>query len=539
MLAPVGLIVYQGVLNQPFYAAGTRFSLESFSFVLGDPDFWDALRNSVLLGLIMLAIALPLGAGLAFVMTRTDLPGRDRIEPLLLLPLFLSPLVLGFGYIVTVGPVGFISAPVQASLGHVPWNIYGFTGLAVIAGFTHVPHAYLYVASALRRVNPEVEEAARITGAGVLHTAFHVSLPLVRPALVYAAVLIFLLGLEQFGLPLMLGDPAGVSVLTTYLYKLTNILGTPSYNYMAAVAMVILAATLPLVMTQRLLLRNLSHYVTVRGKGARDMPLRLGAWRWPVLGVILLWLLLTVLLPLAGIVLRSLVSSWGVGVDLWASLTFDHFRELVAYPNLTEAVLNTVGIAVLGGAASVAVYAGVALLVHRAPRPLVVVADYLVMLPRALPGLVAGLAFLWLFLFVRPLDPLRGTIVSVWIAYTVVWLAYGLRLISGALLQIGPELEEAARIAGATPRRVIRDVTLPLARTGLVSAWLLIFLIFAREYSTGVYLLGPHSQVIGSIIVQLWSKGALDLIATLCVANVILIFVGLITAIRAGVSLNG
>ncbi len=538
VLAPTGLIAYQSLLDQPFYATPTRFSLDSFSFVLEDPDFWAALRNSLLLGAIMVAVAVPLGAALAFIMARTDLPGRGWIEPLLLLPLFLSPLVLAFGYIVTIGPVGFISTAAQSAFGIIPWNIYSFGGLAVIAGFTHVPHAYLYVAASLRRVNPEVEEAARVTGAGVVRTALHVSLPLVRPALVYAAMLIFLLGLEQFGLPLMLGDPSGIGVLTTYLYKLTNILGTPSYNFMAVVAVAILAATLPLVVLQRFVLRNLSHYVTIRGKGARDVTLRLGAWRWPALAVILVWLVLTVIVPLAGIIMRSLVTSWGVGVSLLDVLTLQHFRDLAAYPNLIEAILNTLGVATIGGVASVAIYAAVALMVHRWRSLLAVVVDYLVMLPRALPGLVAGLAFLWIFLFVKPLDPLRGTVFSIWIAYTVVWLAYGLRLISGALLQIGPELEEAARVAGAGAGRVIRDVTLPLVRSGLVGAWLLIFLIFTREYSTGVYLLGPHSVVIGSMIVQLWSKGALDLIAALCVANVALIFLGLIVAFRFGIRLH-
>ncbi|HTH98400.1 MAG TPA: iron ABC transporter permease [Stellaceae bacterium] len=538
VLAPTGLILYQSLLDQPFYAVGTHFSLESFGFVMEDPDFWSALRNSLLLGVIMVAVAVPVGAMLAFIMMRTDLPGRSWIEPILLLPLFLSPLVLAFGYIVTIGPVGFISGAVKAYIGFVPWSIYSFLGMALIAGFTHVPHVYLYVASALRRVNPDVEEAARVAGAGMLRTALFVSLPLVRPALVYAAMLIFLLGLEQFGLPLMLGDPSGIGVLTTYLYKLTNILGTPSYNFMAVVAVVILASTLPLVVLQRFVLRNASHYVTLRGKGARDMTMRLGKWRWPALAIILVWLGLTVLVPLAGIMIRSVVSSWGVGVSLIDVLTLQHFRDLASYPNLIEAILNTLGVAVIGGFASVAIYAGVALLAHRWVSGWTVVLDYLVMLPRALPGLVAGLAFLWLFLFVKPIDPLRGTILSIWVAYTVVWLAYGLRLISSALMQIGPELEEAARVAGAGAGRAIRDVTLPLVRTGLIGAWLLIFLIFAREYSTGVYLLGPHSVVIGSMIVQLWSKGALDLIAALCVANVALIFLGLAVAFHFRIRLH-
>ncbi len=378
-----------------------------------------------------------------------------------------------------------------------------------------------------------------MAGAGTFRTAVNVSLPLVRPALVYAAMLIFLLGLEQFGLPLLLGEPSGIGVLTTYLYKLTNLLGTPSYNLMAVVVVVILAATLPLVVMQRLALANLAHYITMRGKGMRDVPLRLGNWQWLPLAIILVWLVLTVIVPLAGIALRSVVTAWGEGVSLADVLTLAHYRDLMDYPNLVESILNTLGIAVIGGAASVVIYTAVALLLHRWNSPFAALADYLIMLPRALPGLVAGLAFLWLFLFIRPLDPIRGTVVSIWIAYSLVWLAYGLRLISSALLQVGPELEEAAFVVGASRGRVIRDVTLPLIKIGLASSWLLIFLIFSREYSTGVYLLGSHSEVIGSTVVQLWSKGALDLVATLCVINVVIIFSGLAVAFRFKVGLNG
>jgi iron(III) transport system permease protein len=165
--------------------------------------------------------------------------------------------------------------------------------------------------------------------------------------------------------------------------------------------------------------------------------------------------------------------------------------------------------------------------------------DYLIMVPRGMPGLVAGLAFLWIFLFVKPLRPLRGTLVSVWLAYSVVWLAYGMRLISSALAQVGPELEEAGLVVGASPAKVTRDVTLPLIRFGLLGSWLLVFLIFVREYSTGVYLLGPGTEVIGSLIVSLWATGAIDMVAALSVVNVLLVAGGLTVALRLGVRPHG
>ncbi len=536
--APLGLVIYQSFLDAPFFMPQVKASIGAYQYVLADSDFHTAFLTSLGLAFGMAAIAIPLGGVLAFLMTRTDLPGRRWLEPLLLVPIFLSPVVIAFGYVVAVGPVGFFTLWVKQLVGFAPWNLYSLGGLVVIAGLTHVPHVYLYTASSLKAMNPEVEEAARTAGASVWRVAATVSLPLIMPALVFSGVLVFFLGFELFGLPLVLGDPAGLLVLTTYLYKLTNLLGTPSYHLMAVVAVAILVVTLPLVYLQRHLLKTAQLYITVRGKGLSGRPLPLGRYRWLALAIVFVWLFVTVVVPLSGVVLRSFVQSWGEGVDLLKVLTLNHFVELMEYPNLVRGIVNTLLIASLGGALAVACYAAIALIAHRWPSRGATTLDYLVMGPRALPGLIAGLAFLWLFLFFKPLAPFRATLVSLWLAYTVVWLAYGLRLISASLYQVAPELEEAARVVGAGQARVYRDVTIPLIRFGLLGSWLLIFMIFCREYSTGVYLLGPGTEVIGSLIVSLWGTGALDLIAALSVVNVAIICTGLAIALRLGVRLH-
>jgi iron(III) transport system permease protein len=307
---------------------------------------------------------------------------------------------------------------------------------------------------------------------------------------------------------------------------------------MAVVAVVIMAVAFPVVWLQRRLLGVSGRFVSVRGKGARRAALRMGPWRWAALLVVLAWLIATVVTPLAGVFLRAFVTNWGEGVRLREVLTLEHFTELFDYPNLVRGIVNTMVIGVVGGAIAVACYAAIALAQHRWRSRWAKVLDYLVMVPRGMPGLVAGLAFFWVFLFVKPLAPLRATPISLWIAYSVVWLAYGMRLISSALLQVGPELEEAALTMGASRGQVTRDVTLPLIRFGLLGSWLLVFLIFVREYSTGVYLLGPGTEVIGSLIVSLWGTGAIDIVSALSVINVVLVGLGLAVALRLGVRLH-
>ncbi|MGZ5114306.1 MAG: ABC transporter permease [Usitatibacter sp.] len=538
VLGPLSLILYQSFLTAPFFDARKTTGFGAYAFVFSDGDFWRALKNSVLIASGMTLIAVPLGALLAFVMERTDLPGKRWFEPLILVPSFVSPMVLSFGFVVAAGPVGFYTVWSQELFGVAPWGLYSIAAMTVIAGLTHVPNVYVYASAALKSLGSDVEEAARSAGASPFRVAISVSLPLIMPSMLFAAVLVFFLGFELFGLPLVLGDPEGHLVLSTYLYKLTNKLGTPSYHLMAAVAICIVAITFPLVLLQRKLLQGARKYATIKGKAGRMKELPLGRWTGAAVALLSIYLFVTVIVPVSGITLRAFVTNWGFGVNLGEVLTLDSFRAVFDETTHTRAIWNTILIGTVGGALTVACYTAIGFATHRRDDSWSRFVDYLVLVPRAIPGLLAGLAFLWVFLFVPFLQPLRTTIFSMWIAYTVVWLAYGMRLISSSLMQVAPELEEAARSVGASRGTVSRAITLPLIRPGLVGSWLLVFMIFEREYSTGVYLLAPGTEVIGAQLVSLWQGGAIDIVAALSLINIVLVGIGLAIALRLGVKLR-
>jgi iron(III) transport system permease protein len=307
---------------------------------------------------------------------------------------------------------------------------------------------------------------------------------------------------------------------------------------MAAVAVCIVAMTIPLVLLQRRLLQNARKYATIKGKAGRIRDLPLGRWKWLAVAIIGAWLIVAVIVPVSGIALRAFVTNWGFGVNLAEAFTLDNFLAVLDEPTHVRAIWNTVLIGTVGGAVTVACYTAIGFATHRRNDAWSRIVDYLVLVPRAVPGLLIGLAFLWVFLFFPPLTPLRQTIFSVWIAYTVVWLAYGMRLISSSLLQVSTELEEAARSVGASRGRISREITLPLIRHGLLGSWLLVFMIFEREYSTGVYLLAPGTEVIGAQLVSLWQGGAIDVVAALSLINIVLVFIGLAFALRFGVKLR-
>jgi len=168
VLLPLSFIVFQSLLNAPFFDANKTLGIAGFRFIFEDPDFWSAVKNSFIIAGGMLFISIPLGGILAFLMVRTDLPGRRWLEPLLLTPVFVSPMVLAFGYVVAAGPVGFYSVWFKALTGaeSAPWSIYSILAITIIVGLTHVPHVYLYSSAALRNLGSDVEEAARVAGAG-------------------------------------------------------------------------------------------------------------------------------------------------------------------------------------------------------------------------------------------------------------------------------------------------------------------------------------------------------------------------------------
>ena len=234
------------------------------------------------------------------------------------------------------------------------------------------------------------------------------------------------------------------------------------------------------------------------------------------------------------------ISNWGVGVSLWDELSLATFRNIWQQPNLLRAIVNSMAIGVIGGALAVVCYLFVGIAMHRKPDNVTRFLDYSVLVPRgARAAGRAGVSWVFLFLpmwldqslkngwlsalpvadwlrehLIVQLRALRNTIFSVWLAYTVVWMAYGLRLISSTLLQVAPELEEAARSTGASRGQITRHVTVPLSRYGLIGSWLLMFLIFEREYSTGFISFSGHRNHRFDAGVAV-GGGAIDIVAAL------------------------
>ena len=300
-----------------------------------------------------------------------------------------------------------------------------------------------------------------------------VSLPLIAPALLFSAVLVFFLGFELFGLPLVLGDPEGHLVLSTYLYKLTNKLGTPSYHLMAAVADLHRRDDVPArCCCSGSCCRTRGDTRRSRARPAACATCRSASGSGSPSAIIGALAVRRRDRPAFRHRAARIRHQLGLSaLNLAEVFTFDTFPRGARRADATCARSGTpMLIGTVGGAVTVACYTAIGFATHRRNDGWSRFVDYLVLVPRAVPGLLAGLAFLWVFLFFPPLAPLRTTIFSMWLAYTVVWLAYGMRLISSSLLQVSRPSWRKPRAASARRRgRISREITLPLIRHGLLA----------------------------------------------------------------------
>jgi iron(III) transport system permease protein len=413
---------------------------------------------------------------------------------------------------------------VNTVAGGAPWDLYTVPGMAVVAGLAQAPLTLLYAVSSTTISDPALEDAARIAGAGALRTLWSISLPLLRPAIVYSAILNFTVALELLAIPIVFGTPAGLEFLTTYLYDQGIAATNPDYGLVGSAALVLLVVVTGLVWLQGRLLGNAGRFTTLGGKAARPRLFALGRLRWPVFAVFLAYALLAVVLPLGGLALRAATTFLSPLVPFWEVLTTANVEVLFAYPAHLRSITNTILIAGLGGAVATAFVALVALVVHRSEYRFRRALEFGALYPRAVPGLVAGIGFLWAMLLFPPLGWLHNTIWILVIAYIMRYVPTGFGAVSPMLLQIGRDLDRSARTVGADWWTTCRAILLPLLKPALFTCFAVLFIHFFKEYASAVFLLAPGSEVIGTTLLSFWIQGDAGPVAALSTFQVLFTF---------------
>ncbi|MFI2818458.1 ABC transporter permease [Vreelandella piezotolerans] len=492
--------------------------------VLNAASTWRALWHSLYTSGLGMLIALVLGSLFAFVITLTDIRGKAWLVFCFMLPMMIPPQVTALSWLQLFGP----ASPLLKSIGMAPplgspQPLYSAEGIALLLGIQSAPLVFLALRTSLLSLPRELIEAARISGARQAQVWGHIILPITRHGLVTGAAMAFISSLGNFGIPAMLGIPAGYYVLPTLIYQRMASFGTGVLAEMAALSMLIGVLALACVALQQHWM-NRSRF-GLGGHSGRAHDFLLGRYR-PLVTALLIGVLMVILVaPLAALVVSSLVPAMGVPLSA-DTVTLDAYHEVIGRQGATwRAVSNSLWLA--GGAALVLMLCSLPLAyrLQRLPPRLQQLTLSAIELPYALPGVVLAIACI--LLFVRPLPlidlALYGTLGLIFVAYLARFLVVCLKPVSASLAQLDPSLEEAAQLAGAGPWRRLITILLPLMAPSLFAGGLLVFLLAVNELTVSALLWSAGNETLGVLIFNLDEGGESVLAAAVSVLVVIMV----------------
>lgn len=519
VIAPLAVIAVQSLQSAPLYDTARTWTLDGYLRLFGHAEFRTALANSLELAAWSTAVATLVGVASAILLVRFDVPGRVWLESAMLGPIYISQLVLALGWYVLYGPAGYVSLVLQQSIGVVPWNLATVPGMGVLGGLAMAPAVMLFCTSSLSLMDASLEDAARSTGASPWRVVRSITLPLLRPAIVYSVLLTFVGGLEMLSIPLVFGWPSGLEFFTTFLLRETMGQADPDYGMLGAAAISLLAMVAVLVLAQQRLLAKRQRFVTVRGKSQRPKPIDVGRWRWVLFALFALYLAFTVVLPMLALVLRSFVEYLTPLMSPWQFLTLDYYRTLWQQDIYVRSIGNSLLVATVGAAVATALIAMITAVVQRSDFRFARQLEMLAIFPRAVPGMVAGIGFLWVVLWVPGLQTLHGTLAIMVLCFTMRDLPTAYAAVAPSFLQIGKEIDQSARVSGASWWRTMVSIVAPIARPALVACYLIVFISFIKEYASAVFLYAPGNEIIGTTMLSTWAKGEVGPVAALSVVQ--------------------
>lgn len=502
VLLPLALLVWRSLTP-----AGS-LSVAAYGAAFADVPLMQVTLTTAAFALGSVGVGLTLGTCLAVALAGTDLPGRRTLFVLIVSPLLLPGVLQTIAWI-------FLAAPSSGALAGVPGvpSVFGLGGMILVEGLRLAPLALLLVGGALRAGDPALEEAAVMAGAGRLKVLSHVTLPLLRPAIAAAAVLLTLRCFGSFEVPALLGTPERTWVFTSRVWLLLGTGGDGLAEAAAAsVPLLVLTALGTLVLVA--LLRRRRVWAVVSGRGHERRRVELGRWRLPVLAAVGGYVALAVVLPLLALVWMSTqpflapVSQASIG-----RMSFNAYTTVLADGRVLEALGNSVvdaGLAALFACVLAAVVAWVALRASSRGRFLL---DGLAFLPVAVPGLVLGVALL--AVLVRLPFALYGTAAALVLGYLARYLPYAARFGGAGLARVGVELEDAARVSGIRWWPAFVRVIVPLAGASLLAGWLSVFAVALTDVSLSLVLYAPGTEVLGVRIWSLYQGGQWEQLAAL------------------------
>jgi iron(III) transport system permease protein len=507
------------------------FSLSGFARAYGDARIWPLVGNSVLFAAGTAALSLVIGTALAYFNVRTDVPFKGLFFAASIIPLIIPGILYTIAWIFLASPqIGLVNKALEPLVGPAAFNVFSVWGMIWVEGLHLSPIAFLFMVAAFRATDPALEESALMSGAGRWQVFRRITLPMVRPAAVAAALIMLVRGLESFEVPALLGLQNGIYVFTSRIYQILKSYPTDFAAAGALACGLLAVAALGIYLSNRF---TRAGGATITGKGFRPRPMDLGRWR-PVVGaMIIAYFAATVLLPLLVLLYTALLPYYQPpSAAAFASMSLDNFTALLNISAVTTALQNSLVLGAASATLVMALMAVAAWVVVRSGLRGSQLIDHIAFSPLAIPGLVLGLGIA--FVYLRSPLPIYGTLFILLIGYCTRYLPYGMRYAVSGMHAISAELEESAQVSGASWAQTFRRVIVPLLAPALLAGWVYIFVVSFRELSSSILLYSPGNEVLSVLIFELYANARFTELSALGVIMVLVLAVLVGVAYRVG-----
>ena len=532
VLVPLVFLVWRGI------SSGDGFILDNVADAYSIRGTGEMVMNSLLFAVGTALLATVLGASLAFVTVRTNVPFKGVLYAASLVPLIIPGILYTISWIFLLSDrIGWFNSALRAmGLDALVVDVFSLPGVIIVEGLHLSPIAFLLMFAALKATDPALEESALMSGASIPSMIRRITVPLVRPALLASLLLMFVRGLESFETPALLGIPAGRWVFTSQIFRSLN---TFPLRYDDAA---VYALTLILITAIGLLLVNRSNrrgerFQTITGKGFRPRPLDLGRWRWPVSVAALAYFLIVVVAPVVVLGYLSLLPFYmPPSAEAFASFSLENYATMFDISSVGRAIRNSIVLSIGSATFLMLLMAVVSWITVRSKVKGRHLLDSITAYPLAFPGLVLGLSLI--FVYLRAPIPVYGTLWILFIVYVTKYMPYAMRYSSTSITQISSQLEESARMSGATWWSTFRRVILPLMMPGLIAGWAFVVVVSVRELSASILLYRQGTEVFSVVIWELWEAGQTTQLAAVGVTLVVFLTVLVGIAYKVGANIG-
>jgi len=508
-VCPVVMLVF-GSLSEGLEAFGS-FTLEKYLQSYTDPSFAGIILNTVIFTVGSAIVCTALGLFLAYLNTRTNIPFKFMFRVLSIIPMMIPHILFCVSWVLLLNPSnGLINLLLREAfnLEAAPFNIYTMQGMILVEALLDLPIAYLILAPAMSAFDVSLEESSKVCGASNLRTLLKVTLPVLRPAILAAFILVIVRSLASFAVPSVIGMPGRIYVLASHIYRIIATGFAADYGQAAAVGMSALSASIVLIYVYRYLTSESEKYVTVTSRGYRPSVIDLKGAKLPLFVVVGVISFILIVVPVLVLFYASLLPySMVPGAKAFSLMSLKNWSQVLKDPVSLTSLKNSVFLGIVGATLGVTLSIFVSYVIVKVRSAASGVLESLSFLSFSFPGIVIGVGFMWFF--VR--TPLYATIWALLIGYIATYLPYGIRPLTSAFIQIHGHLEESSRVCGGGTFYTMRRIVIPLLVPGIVSGWILMATMFVRELTLSVVLSRPGTEVLAVQILRfaedgLWGK---------------------------------